>query len=682
MHTSPSHHKRHFGGARLSALLLLLGVAGGLVAYRHFFNRAGEAAIQLIPADAMMVLTVDANPSPQQTITFKRIEDALKREQADVQFDKAITSVLQNSPVGKEIRPYLRRNMALALLKANGQGTTGTPDAVVLLAVTEPGHVKEILAKYGRQNTQDGVEYYQLQQQNTDAAVIGDYLALSDKPAVLARVESVRSGATESVAHLPEYQQARTALPSDANLMVFVSPRALAEAQERGKAAGIANPWQNTRWMAFGMTVRERGLDAVWQMPMDAQAVPGAQNLSSVAPLNDETFKRLPAGAYGLMAFSQPGKYWNWIEDSTKNDPKASQSLNDGVAAFEKETQMSVPRDIVPGLQGHLVLAVYPDATSPQAGVDGLMVLDDANGADASALADKIRNYVERASAKDGKGVRFVSEQRNGATIWALDDSTQDRMARSLGDAASSAGSLFGGGPGAGASSFSPPPSGNLSLNGSDGSRMDLKGNGLSMRGADGSRVDLNGSNFSAYGKDGSRVGMNGNRVTFQGNGGSVAFNNAQGGTAVSAPPTPPASPLTNALRKKTVVYAQVGHTVLMASSRAMLDQALAVYTSGKGTLADDPAYAQMHALLQPGSQSALMVNLPGIMEALRPSLVKWMANSHSGITPEDVTQMFGAIRTTGIVGSSSYDGKVMSGRFFLPLDYERLIHVFGAIGK
>src|SRR5581483_1214451 len=54
--------------------------------------------------------------------------------------------------------------------------------------------------------------------------------------------------------------------------------------------------------------------------------------------------------------------------------------------------------------------------------------------------------------------------------------------------------------------------------------------------------------------------------------------------------PLAPGGPdMSNLMKNKAVVFAEVGHTVLLASSQKMLDKALAAYTSGAGSLADDP---------------------------------------------------------------------------------------------
>ncbi len=699
MPTQIARRSRHVGSSRWPLLLvLLLLIGGGVLAYRYLFNRPGEAAIQLIPGDAMAVLTLDTNPSPQQVITFKQIHDAIQSEHVDTQIDDLMTGMMQNSPVAKEIRPYVSNNIAVAVLNQSQPGSSPTPDVVLLLAVTDPGKVGSILSTYGQKSTQDGLDYYQFPKQSLNAAMIANYLVFSDKPALLARIEQVHSGQTPSVATLDEYKQARAALPADANLMVFISPTALNKLQETSKATGV-NPLQNARWMAIGTTVRDKGLEMVWRIPSNA-----AVGQSQIAPLDPAALKRLPAGAYGLVAYSQLGKYWDWITRSSGGSPDAQKMFNDGVASFEKETGLSVPQDVVPGLTGDLMLAVYPDQADPQSGVDGLIVIDDTNSADPAALADKLRAYVERASAKDGKqGVHFVSTSRDGATIWTLDDPSQEQVRHALSGMASSPSPFSPGGsamsnpnmpsipnsptgtpfPGANRMGGPPPGMGNMSNLSNDPEFKKFQSDPAfkkiqadAMRSAQ-SHSQFSSGNIAGANSNGSGSDIVTGHVRFSADA-NVGLRGPNGTpTATISTQMPPANPaMDKYLKSKAVVFAQVGHAVLLASSQQMLDKALATYTSGKDSLADDPSYAQMRSVVPQGTQNLLLVNLPGIMQALRPMLAKSLSGS-SGMTPDDITSLFGS-GNDGIVGSQQYDGKVATMTFFMPLDYARLIHLIG----
>src|SRR5580700_6801133 len=100
--------RRQHGGARLPVLLALMLVFGvGVLAYRHFFQRPGEAAINLIPSDALAVVTLDTTPSPEQVSVFRNITSALQAEHIDTLFDAQITRLLANSPIATQLRPTL-----------------------------------------------------------------------------------------------------------------------------------------------------------------------------------------------------------------------------------------------------------------------------------------------------------------------------------------------------------------------------------------------------------------------------------------------------------------------------------------------------------------------------------------------------------------------------------------------
>jgi hypothetical protein len=598
------------------AVFVLLAV--GVLAYRILFTRPGEAAIQLIPQDALLVVTLDTTPSPQQVVTFKRISDAFKAEKLDAELDATLTSSFQNSPLAKEIRPYLGTSFAVAGLKKNATGQVAEADWVLLMAVKESETVKAILAKYGQKATQDGVEAYTLPKEHLSGAMVSGYLIVSDKPEPLAQIAAVAKGSTPSMAKLPEYQQARAALPADANLMVFASPQALSELQTQSKSVG-GGALQNSRWMAFGASVREDGLETVFQMPSTATTGSGTDVLGQIAAIDPALMTRLPEGAYGMLLMSQPGKYWDGMAAAMKQDKDAGKSMEEGIVEFEKQTGMSVPRDILPNLSGHFALVVYPDAEDEASGVDGLIVLDDTHGAAPAALAAKIRDYVTRASGEGGKtSVRFVSTERSGATVWSLDSKTEGELRKSISQTVAS-----------------PLP-------------------GVSSSGSGSTNPALTGAPYG---------------------GGPNA------GTA--PPPGVTAAPAADSeaakyMGKKTLVYAEVGKTVLLASSQAMLDKAVRAYTGGQNTLAADPAFGRMQSKVVPGAQSVMLVNVGKILQTLQPYLAKNLRGSQMGVSPDDILRIFGGNKAV-LVSSQRYDGKVMTGSFFMPLDIEQSLHVIGA---
>src|SRR5205085_6247042 len=119
------------------------------------------------------------------------------------------------------------------------------------------------------------------------------------------------------------------------------------------------------------------------------------------------------------------------------------------------------------------------------------------------------------------------------------------------------------------------------------------------------------------------------------------------------------------------------GKTLLVASSQAMLDRALAAYYGQAPTLAEDPAFLAMRDHVVPGAQVIFMMNLTAILERMEASLKDAFPQSH--MDKDDLIHLFGG-SDNGLVISGRYDGQTQRGAMFLPLDYERLIRVIGAV--
>jgi hypothetical protein len=399
----------------LAALIPIAG--GGVLAYNFFFNRPGESAIQLLPQDALVVVTLDTNPSPEQAVTFKRILDAVEREGLLPEMDKALTEVMDKSPVAAELRPHLSKSFALAALKGP-EG--GNPDMAVLLAVKQADKVAAILGKHGAKATEEGVELFALRKPETRAALIGPYLVLSDRAAPLARIQAVQRDKSPSLDKSPDYQQARASLPKDANLMVFVSPAGMKELADQVKeAAGVAAP--ETRFFTLGLTVRDSGLEITGQLPTADKPDSPFARLADMAPLDPTALDRLPPGALGVFALSQPGKLWAPVRQAMGPED-AGDEMDEALEDFEDETGLSVERDVVPALGGNLVAAVYPDAEKPTESADVLIVVDESGGANPAELAEKLRLKVE--SEED---VEFVGEPTAGHKSWYLSEPVEGK---------------------------------------------------------------------------------------------------------------------------------------------------------------------------------------------------------------------------------------------------------------
>lgn len=733
---------RHFGGSKLGTLFVLSAMTvGGVYAYQHYFHRSGEAAIQLIPADARMVMTVDMTPSPEQTLTFKHIADSIKREGLDTQLETLVSRTLSNSPISRDLRSYLQGSLAFATLKSSGERaqTASGGDSALFVAINNVDQVKAVLARDARKSNVNGLDYYQVTGDSHCLAVLSSYLVTTDKPEDLTQIESVRRGEKPAIAAQTDYQQARANLPGDSNMMVFVSESAVAQGvQQTGESTfALHNPPVRSHYLALGMAIHAQGLDVVLLSPLDPPQGMNSGEAGRFTPLSDALWRKLPSGAYGALAFSQPGKVYNYLTASTNGNADSRRLLNEAVANFQRDTGLSITRDVLPAALGNVALAVYPDADNPQKSVDGLIVLDDTNNADPTGLAERVRALIERESDHSGgRTWRFISEERNGTTIWTLDSDSQQALQRSLGDNVQDLRRTLGlagdteNGVSAGAqnsinnvgniisiingvNNVVNTHNGNATVN-VNGSAVDIhvhidnhgqagtnnfairQGNdslhinrdGLNIHSHEGDAVivDQDGVHIQSHDGDSMVVGRNGidihtgDSTSHSSNAGSREDNpeNSEG-TAGGTIEAPHNSGVQQAVGNKTITFAQIGHAVLVATSPRMLERALAAYAGGANTLADDAGYTRMRHHIPEGTQNVAFLAIPSLVAAARPALSHALADSHTGINADDILHLFGS-PGDGLVATQQYDGKTLKMTLFLPMDYEKMLHMVRAV--
>ena len=240
--------RRGIGVVALAAVTVL-----AYAAYRFFTNRPGEAAVQYIPADAAMVLTFDGTPSERQVVAFAKIAEAMKSAGISDLTGSTLSKALQDNPVARDLMPYVSKNIAAACWASKDVTKTG---GAVFFAVTDPGKVQSILAKDCKTGPESGV--YSLMGGDGVIGVIDSYLVMSSSQKRFDQIKDVAIGKLPSVATLSEYKSARAALPSDSNLMVFVSPEVY---------ASLGQPAPTTEWNSVGAAVRDDGLAVSMHAP-------------------------------------------------------------------------------------------------------------------------------------------------------------------------------------------------------------------------------------------------------------------------------------------------------------------------------------------------------------------------------------------------------------------------------
>lgn len=623
-------------------------VGSGLLAYRYVFHRAGEEAVSLIPSDSLVVATADLGPSPDQVALFGRIARAMLNEKADGKLETAAATTANGSTFLDEIRPQLGLSYAFGCWKRPGSKSDDDYSVVGLAGIKSPSDVEAVAAKHGVLQQQNGLSYYRIRGEKLCVTVIKQYLVVSDDAPALFRIRSVSNGDTPSVASLKDYKDARARLPADANIMGFLNMTAASATAKQRFGLANANVIATKGWAACGATLRNKGVEVVWNAPCDASN-PLVRLMQTIKPIDTGLYNRLPSGAYGLLVFAQPGAYYTAKDSDLGLSSDDKKGMQEGLTSFEKETGLNITRDLVSGLQGNLTLAVYPAREAAAPIPDGLILVDDSNGADPAAMVEKIKDVIARECVKNHDNApTYRSEQVDGATVWTLDERTekslrdQSGLEKSVGDDTKV----------------------NVAV-GVNGVDVNAPGANVHVgQNQAGQNIVIENGSGSAVGVDnrGVQITANGTNVRVDGSG--VHFGAAQ----ESGKP-----------EEKQLVFAYVGKSVLITSSRSLLDKAIAVYHTGKSSIASDPAFAPMLQQLAGGAQQALMVDVPGIMERLRHPLTDSMsASDPTGPKPDDVVKLFGA-RGNGLVYSQGYDGKLATGILFIPIDYERAIHLIGA---
>ena len=450
-----------------SLIGLAVLVAGSLLAYRFAFRRAGEAAASLIPSDATLVATLDVTPGPDQVVLFGRITKSLALEAVQGPLESAISSSKNGTTFFDEIVPHLRASYAFGAWTRAGAKSTDDPAYVGLAAVDNAATVEAIAAKHGALGHLKELSYYSINSEKICVAFVKGYLVVSNRPDALARVRAVSRGEVASVAALPSFKEARAKLPASANFMMFGN---MANAVEWSKKLGTAMAPSDlsvmrkarsgdpalklTGWATVAMTLQSQGLETVWRVPYNA-SYPGSKLIGSIAPIDKKLYSRLPSGPYGFFVFAQPGAYYEAKDDALHLTSQEKKSLDDGLNSFEKETGLNIRKDLVVGLKGNLTLAVYPGREAMTGMPDGLIMLDDANGADPAAMVAKLKSAIVAECKKNSTTApQFTSVVHAGAVVWTVDEKSQKALRQGSGiEPRSDPRMPFGGDPGSGAAS-------------------------------------------------------------------------------------------------------------------------------------------------------------------------------------------------------------------------------------
>jgi hypothetical protein len=419
---------------RRIALGIVLGTAvigslAGAIALREVFARPGEAALRLVPADSIVVASIDLSPSPSQALAFKHIDDSLSRNGMAKYLETSLLEVIDQSKTTEELKPLTLRNGAICVTplsdKPNDQAVVG------FLALTDGPKAGQILQKAGSPLFYKGMRYYKLGKGSTLIMVVDDLLVITDKPQTLLKVKAVQTGEAKSITSLPEFVAARRQVSDDANVMCYLSPnlgRAIMGEKAEGK---VPMP----EWAAVGLAIRDGGIGVSFAGKMDITKNDYYKEMASIPSVRTDLFDVLPTGSYGMVAVSDPSAYFTNAETAMKNDKDFAKAVADGEDGIQKGTGLSAKQDLIPALKGDAVAALYPSQTGQAAGVDVLVVVDDSNAANPSDAVDRFKTFMEQQRAKEGDAPSLLVEDKTsaGTREYRINDHLQSDMRESFG---------------------------------------------------------------------------------------------------------------------------------------------------------------------------------------------------------------------------------------------------------
>ena len=350
------------------SLLALAAVATtGAVAVNRLLDRPGESAFALVPSNALGVMSLDLVPAPDQVLAFKNIDATIAAANGGKMDTGSLLAEVFSDPWMKPVIEQVDRSIAVAVLP---KPTAKDEDGIVaFIALKDSGALQETLAKKAKAEKMDGSTVYWLMKgKKREAAVMvqDGYAIVSDKAWPVLAVSRVARNAAPSILSDPGFAAARDRALGSSNLLVMVSP-------------GII---KNSDWFVGSMAIRETGVEfAVNGITDDPKILKGGQ----IKPLDRAVLDAMPRGAYGFMAMSQPGAAVALAGDE----------LDSGAKEVKENMDLDLRKEILPAFTGNVALGFYP-SFGPDAGLDLLMLVDDANGADPADLAKKLEGFLDK----------------------------------------------------------------------------------------------------------------------------------------------------------------------------------------------------------------------------------------------------------------------------------------------
>jgi hypothetical protein len=397
--------------------LLAAGAVGvGTVGVMSLLARRGEAAISMIPADAMIAFSFDNAPSPAQVGLFNEIRGAMDDSGLNDFVNDFLQGLDPQNGSFRKLREHIKGSFAGGVW---GDLDSQKPDVVIAIALDDARGAEALISKWARPQTADGMTYYTAPDKGAEMILTfyGDYGVMASNVGAAQKAIRVARGLEPNLYEEASFKQARRSLPDDASFMMFVNGRAVARADENTRRIYESMGVHPEGWVACGVTLRREGIHIDSYEPAGAYGEV-REALRSMRPLNYASLEHYPKGAIGVLGISSPSAYLKIMKKAFMTMPDIGPDLRKGLAEMEKETGTSVDSDWLPALRGEIYAALYPPVAGEKE--PGFIIsIDDSNGGTATKLFRKLVAKVNGGEFdKKGEAVRLVESQMGELSVF------------------------------------------------------------------------------------------------------------------------------------------------------------------------------------------------------------------------------------------------------------------------
>lgn len=404
--------KNRLRGAFAPKIVIPVIAAGaiglGTVGILTLMSRKGEAAINMIPADAIFAMSFDNTPSAEQVPLFNEIKNAMEDSGLNQMIDDALRQLDPKNNSLEKIRNEIKGSFAVGVW---GDVVGGAPDVMLAITLNNPTSAENLIAAWAQPKNDDGLRYYVSPEGEMILTFYKEYAIMASSVQAAKRAIATGDGKEQSLYAQPSFQAARDSLPSDASLMVFVNGAAIAEADPETKKMFSAMGVDASGWAAYGVSLRREGIQIDSYSPCTSRDSEFAEAVDAMTPLNYKSLERFPAGALGVAGISSPASVVEMIRSALDGIADAKSEIERGISEMEQKTGFSFAEDLLPAFRGELFMALYPGSQNEPGVIIGL---DNSNGANVTEFAARVIEKINMGAFDEGDEKPRLQESQVG----------------------------------------------------------------------------------------------------------------------------------------------------------------------------------------------------------------------------------------------------------------------------